>query len=61
MRAQGTYPKMSADHFELLVVFGKTENRVKFSKDFYHFDLVSKVNLYAIPYQKLSIYLRKPL
>ena len=36
------YPKMSADHLELLVVFGKKENRVKDSKDFqkYRFDLV---------------------
>ena len=36
------YLKMSVDHLELLVVFGKKENRVKVSKDLqrYHFDLV---------------------
>ena len=28
------YTKMSVDHLELLIVFGKKENHVKVSKDF---------------------------
>ena len=53
---------MSADHLELLVIFGKKENHVKASKDFhkYHFDLVWEVNPHPIP-KALDISKKIPL